>query len=181
MIDEFFYIRHGQTDWNKKNVFQGHNDIPLNQTGKEQARVLSSKLVLADDAIIFSSPLKRAKETAQIATSLTNNIVIMPEFMECNSPEGAKYLLSLKGETKLPCFKNLNQNGESPEELLLRVRVGLNKMKELSDGKTAYLFSHGGIGTAICKLLEINYFKTPNCGMFKFQNSNGRFTATKIH
>ena len=61
-------IRHGQTDWNKANLMQGITDIPLNDTGREQARTTGKKL--ADMGLEFtmlvSSPLSRAHETAQL-------------------------------------------------------------------------------------------------------------------
>ena len=60
------FIRHGQTDWNAEGRLQGSSDIPLNETGRQQAR--EAETMLADwtwDAIV-SSPLARARETAQI-------------------------------------------------------------------------------------------------------------------
>ncbi|UDF04606.1 histidine phosphatase family protein [Asticcacaulis sp. AND118] len=62
----FFVLRHGQTDWNAQMRLQGSTDIPLNETGREQARVAAR--FLADQGItrIVASPLIRAYETANI-------------------------------------------------------------------------------------------------------------------
>jgi broad specificity phosphatase PhoE len=68
MTDRTFYlIRHGQTDWNVVYRWQGHTDIALNDTGREQARRLGVRLadVPLDRAI--SSDSMRAYETAQLA------------------------------------------------------------------------------------------------------------------
>jgi 2,3-bisphosphoglycerate-dependent phosphoglycerate mutase len=58
--------RHGETDWNREQRFQGHADPPLNEHGKAQARELAE--TLADEPLdaLYSSPLRRARETAEI-------------------------------------------------------------------------------------------------------------------
>lgn len=59
-------IRHGQTDWNRDLRLQGSSDIPLNDTGREQARQAVELLAASEWDAIVSSPLGRARETAQI-------------------------------------------------------------------------------------------------------------------
>ncbi len=59
-------IRHGQTDWNRDGLLQGVSDIPLNAVGRDQALAAARKLVGSDWNVVVSSPLARARETAQI-------------------------------------------------------------------------------------------------------------------
>lgn len=75
-----YFVRHGQTDWNAEKRMQGHRDIPLNDTGREQAArngALLAKLLDDHERFDFvSSPLIRAFETMQI---LRREIGINPD------------------------------------------------------------------------------------------------------
>ena len=66
-------VRHGETDFNKNKLIQGHSDIVLNETGKEQAINAGQKITNFDIDAVFSSPLKRALETARLMLDNSNN------------------------------------------------------------------------------------------------------------
>ena len=61
--------RHGETDWNRERRFQGHADPPLNQTGRAQAADLSRALADEELDAVYSSPLRRAFETAEVVAT----------------------------------------------------------------------------------------------------------------
>jgi probable phosphoglycerate mutase len=63
----FWYLRHGETAWNALNLSQGRVDNPLNETGIAQARAAAALLRNRGIASIVSSPLSRARVTAEIA------------------------------------------------------------------------------------------------------------------
>lgn len=60
---KLYLIRHGETIWNEKGLWQGITDVPLNEKGREQAKKLANSLERVD--AIYSSPLKRSLETAE--------------------------------------------------------------------------------------------------------------------
>jgi uncharacterized phosphatase len=65
-VTELYLVRHGETDWNRQRRIQGRTDIPLNETGREQARMTGRRLSVRSWDGLFASPLDRARETAAI-------------------------------------------------------------------------------------------------------------------
>ena len=74
-----YLIRHGQTDWNIQGKIQGSHDIPLNETGLRQAKLLAAGMESRPVKKIFSSTLKRAMATAEaLADKQEAEIIPMP-------------------------------------------------------------------------------------------------------
>ena len=63
---KLYLIRHGQTDWNIQGKIQGSHDIPLNDTGRAQAKLVAEGMDSRPVTKIFSSTLVRAVETARM-------------------------------------------------------------------------------------------------------------------
>lgn len=63
---KLYITRHGQTDWNRDEKIQGKTDIELNDNGRKQAQTVADQLKDTTIDMIFSSPLTRAVQTAQI-------------------------------------------------------------------------------------------------------------------
>ena len=76
-------VRHGETDWNEGWRYQGRSDVPLNDTGQQQAQQVASRLASREITAIFSSPLSRAWKTAQaIAEPHGLSVQIDPDLRE---------------------------------------------------------------------------------------------------
>jgi broad specificity phosphatase PhoE len=65
----FWFLRHGETDWNARNLSQGNVDVPLNAAGREQARIAAERLRGRGIASVVCSPLSRARDTAEVAAA----------------------------------------------------------------------------------------------------------------
>lgn len=61
--------RHGETDWNAEGILQGWLDVPINDTGRRQAHELTQTLATANFTAVHTSPLARARETAEIVAA----------------------------------------------------------------------------------------------------------------
>ena len=64
----FWFLRHGETDWNAQNLAQGNVDTHLNEHGLQQARDAAALLVGREIASIVASPMRRAQQTAHIVS-----------------------------------------------------------------------------------------------------------------
>jgi broad specificity phosphatase PhoE len=87
-------IRHGETDWNRDGRIQGAADIPLNETGRAQARTAGETLarLLPEDrrVVVVASDLSRARETAEIIADVLGLAAprVYPELRERSYGEG---------------------------------------------------------------------------------------------
>jgi broad specificity phosphatase PhoE len=71
-VTTFLLARHGETEWNREERYQGHADPPLNETGRAQAQQLAEELAAAPIDAVYSSDLRRAAETAEIVGARLN-------------------------------------------------------------------------------------------------------------
>jgi len=62
--------RHGETDWNRSGILQGWFDVPINEQGRRQARQLAATFADAGFTAVWTSPLVRARETAEIVATV---------------------------------------------------------------------------------------------------------------
>lgn len=81
----FYFLRHGQTQWNKDKIIQGQTDSHLNDTGRAQAKRAAEILRPEPVKRIISSPLSRVRDTANaVATALDLPVTFDDDLMECH-------------------------------------------------------------------------------------------------
>ena len=145
-------LRHGQTDWNIDFRLQGVTDIPLNETGIAQARDAAAVIDPADWDLILTSPLSRARDTAQIVAELNSfcEVLIEPLLLERSFGE-AEGLGHEEWKEKY-ADTNAVPGGESLTQLEARAKLLLEKLASEHHGKRVLAVSHGAL---IRKLLRI--------------------------
>jgi broad specificity phosphatase PhoE len=151
-VDSFYFLRHGQTDWNIQGLLMGQRDIALNEMGRHQAREAAKILAGHHIASLCHSPLIRARETAQIiASQCPCSLYPMSQLSErfWGSLEGEKISQEdlLRRESMLP------RGAESLDVFQHRVLEGFTRARVYP--QPVLFISHGGVFQVIYKKLGI--------------------------
>jgi broad specificity phosphatase PhoE len=147
-----YLVRHGQTEWNVKRIIQGKMDIPLNEVGREQASIIKSELDKEPIDLIICSPLKRAKETAEIINEGRNIPIIFDDrISERNFGEfEGKVIKVVDGHHFWDYYINEQfMEAESIQEFFKRVYSFLDDITIKYSNKNILLVSHGGVSIAV--------------------------------
>jgi broad specificity phosphatase PhoE len=150
-VTTLLLARHGETDWNRARRWQGFADRPLTERGKAQARTLAERLVdIALDAV-YSSDLRRARETAEaVAEPQELEVIQFPELREVDvgSWEG---LTRAEAEERFPeGFQRWRdggtgwEDGETYGEMSRRVLGALDRIAREREGGRVLIVAHGG-------------------------------------
>jgi broad specificity phosphatase PhoE len=160
-MTRFCLIRHGQTDWNLEGRYQGQSDAPLNEAGREEARVLAHKLKGQAFDAIYSSDLQRARETAEIiAAALQLPVKTDSRLREINQGKWEGQLVevikaryaNLWRQRKLDPASVRAPGGETVAEVAQRMYSALNEIAQIYPDGAVLIASHGlALATIICK------------------------------
>ena len=174
-MGKLILVRHGQTEMNAQKLYFGKLDPPLNDLGISQAYQAKEKLLDIDYDIIYSSPLERAKQTAEICNYLDKDINYNSKLEEINF--GIFEGLTFKEiSEKFPDeVKKMEENwkdynyitGESPKEMFQRA---ISFLETLDYSKNNLIIAHWGIINCI-----ISYFISGSLDSywkFKIQNAS---------
>ena len=144
--------RHGQTDWNVENRFQGHSDIPLNKVGHYQASEAAKVLAALRPDRIISSDLIRAQETAAPLASLTDiKVEVNPNLRETDGGLWEGKLASENRATHGELFANWYEGGDEPAGVtgerrsdVARRAVAVIEKETSNFSGTIVFVTHGG-------------------------------------
>ena len=193
-------VRHGQTGWNvgagAGERFRGRVDLSLDDTGLAQAHALVARLADRPIAAVYSSPLKRAVETARpTAQQLGLPVQLLPGIIDINygdwqglsHPEVATAYPDL-----YPCWLETPQrvkfpHGESLRQVRLRGMAALKEVAARHDGRVILLVAHQVVNKVlVCAMLGLynSHFwriQQDNACLNVFEHQDGVFTAVLIN
>ena len=151
MSDTLYIVRHGESEYNAKGLLAGITDIPLTDTGREQARQAGKQIVPLGITHIVSSPLVRAYETAQI---IAREIGFSAERIVVDSRLHERNFGALEGsvwsERSLEGIEGL----ESTTEVLERARAMLDYDAALPAGERVLFVAHASLIRAFMQLVD---------------------------
>ena len=193
---EIYLARHGETQFNKEKRIMGQMMVPLNDTGREQAKKLAVALKDENITAIHSSDLTRATETSEfIAAELGLSFETYEELREhgVGNIEGKIWVIEYAKMT-LEEFDQLmvEQEGELTEPFVDRVwKVFLEIIKKHKKGDKILIMSHGGcVRTILMKILKstldiFNILSIDNCSISKViynsESPNSKFRVEYVN
>lgn len=177
-----FMIRHGETTGNVQKLFYGNMDLPLTETGRDQARALRPLLENYRFDRVYSSDLSRAAETAQLA---------LPGCSPEQTPLLREYEMgTLCGKTHqegLALYGYLNSHyevagGESPAQVAARLQTFLDDALARGDERVA-VFTHSGVMKTMMLLVlgmdcATSNLQSTNCNVAVFRHVQNRWTLS---
>jgi broad specificity phosphatase PhoE len=162
---EILLARHGETDWNRESRFQGHADPALNDLGRQQAGELAEALAGEELAAVYSSPLRRALETAQVIAA-RHGLDAVPvgglREVDVGSWQGlTRDEIEQRFPEQFHRWLDYGQgwdDGETYEEMGKRAIVALQELAARHDGNRIVAMTHGGpIRAALARAAGISH------------------------
>ena len=187
-----YIVRHGETEWNQKGLVQGHTDIPLTESGEQQAQERAQSLKDVSFEYVISSDLQRAKKTASILVQErelpVNTSPILRE--QCwGSWEGYSFdkLREMFGSS-FNDFSGSNAHRvpgvETHQEIAVRVGSFLKEIANANHGKNILVVTHGGVLKSLIFHLGIESLHKRsfnNLGFIKLESDGDQLNFVEAH
>jgi broad specificity phosphatase PhoE len=174
-MTELYLVRHGETEWNAARRIQGRTDIPLNDTGREQARQAAELLARRRWQGVYTSPLGRAHETARIIAERLglDGVTDIDALVERDYGE-AEGMGFDEIEALYP--EGVRAPGqETRDEVAARVVPALLQLAERHPGERLVIVSHGGAIRAVLQAAEpgTKHPRITNASVHSFKVEDG--------
>jgi broad specificity phosphatase PhoE len=158
MPTELYLIRHGETDWNRRNLYQGTTDVPLNDAGRAQAEALAERLRGVRFGAAYTSPLRRAADTARAVLRGSGIVpVAMPGLGELSyglwqgrgQEPGGRCNPGLEWRWRESPWTVTFPGGESLEEVRVRAAAAIGRILAAHGGETVLVSGHGHLNRVL--------------------------------
>jgi broad specificity phosphatase PhoE len=148
LLSRLFLVRHGETTWSLSGQHTGRTDIPLIEQGEQDARKLAERLHRVTFSRVFTSPLRRARRTCELA-GLDEFAEIEPDLAEWDygEYEGRRLVEIRDGRPGWNLFRDGRPGGESPAQVCERADRLIARLRTMA-GNIA-VFTHGSFGRAL--------------------------------
>lgn len=154
-----FVVRHGETAWSRERRFAGGTDIPLLESGRRQCAAVARALAPLPVTAVWSSPLARARQSAEvIAAPHGHPVILRPDFREMGfgAWEGltreevaARYPREWETWRRAPERFAAPGGGEPLGDVAARVARGLAALRQAHAGGTVILVTHAIVARLI--------------------------------
>ena len=143
---QLLVIRHGETEWSRTGRHTGRTDVPLNDQGRDEARDAARTLDGWNIACAYTSPLGRARETAELVEP-ARGVVVDPDLVEWDYGiyEGRTTPEIREEEPEWSVWTHLMKGGETTEQVGARVDRFLTRVLGELDAGNAAVFAHGHV------------------------------------
>lgn len=179
-------VRHGETDWNISGILQGWFDVPLNDKGRGQAHELATTFAHSAFAHVYSSPLGRALETAEIVTSdlqlpppiaheglKERNFGAIQGIPKTELADSNPVLLQQILKRNPACFF---EQGESMDTFASRVLEAIVSIAARHPGQRILVITHGWVMDVITRHIR----KLPHSAILNVKRKNGEFIWLEV-
>jgi uncharacterized phosphatase len=149
---KIYLIRHGETDWNLQGRFQGREDIPLNENGRLQAQRCGQVLQGEHFEAIITSPLSRAKKTAEIIAGNigVENIIVEPKITERDFSK----VSGMTPKEREAFYASGEEDDKEPwDQLCNRMMSSIKKYVDEFTPKNILIVSHGASINSVISIL----------------------------
>ncbi len=152
-----FLVRHGATLWSASGRHTGRTDLPLSPEGEDTVRRLGPMLADLHPAVVLSSPLARARRTAELA-GFGKDLHLDGDLVEWDygAYEGLTTMEIRRTNPGWDLFRDGAPEGESLKDVTARAKRVLVRVQET--GKDALIFAHGHL----LRVLVANWLKLPS-------------------
>jgi len=148
LLSRLYLVRHGETAWSRSGQHTGRTDIPLIQQGEQDARKLAERLHAVTFSRVFTSPLRRARRTCELA-GLDELGEIEPDLAEWDygDYEGRRLVEIRNGRPGWNLFRDGCPGGESPAQASERADRLIARLRTM--GGNIAVFTHGSFGRVL--------------------------------